>query len=132
MKKQHTKNITHRFLQICAEVIQEGHVNNRKEFAESVGEHQQNLSRMDKGTRSPTLEQIATACLKYGYSANWVMLNMGMKKLTKEKKETGTIDQRINNLETEVARITRSLLRMQQPSHNGLRTTRINKKVKRP
>lgn len=110
MNKPHTRGITNRFLQVCAEVIQEGHTDNRKTFAESVGEHQQNLSLMEKGRRAPTLEQIVTACKKYGYSANWLVLNMGQKKLSETVKgSVGSIEQRVNNLETEIAKINRKL-----------------------
>lgn len=132
MKKQHTKSITQRFLQICSEVIQEGKVSNKTDFADSVGEHQQNLSQMEKGKRAPTLEQIATACKKYGYSANWLILNQGLKKVNKDivKRDTLTVEHRVNNLETEVAKLNRQISRIQTvPSHNGLRTNKAKKKV---
>lgn len=110
MNKPHTRAITQRFLQICSEVIQEGHTENKKSFAESVGEHQQNLIMMQNGKRAPTLEQIVAACKTYGYSANWLILNMGQKKLSETiKGSVGSLEQRVNNLETEIARINRKL-----------------------
>jgi hypothetical protein len=116
MNKEFTEGITQRFLQLCSEVIREGVVNNRKDFATSVGEHQQNLSLMDKGTRAPTLEQIVNACKKYGYSANWLMLNQGAKKIKTEIKKTrftpATMEERVHSLETEVARLDRNLKRI--------------------
>lgn len=113
MNKEHTHGITQRFLQICSETIQEGRINNRKEFCEQVGEHQQNLSQMDKGRRAPTLDQLARACKKFGYSPNWLILNIGNKKLTKEMpKPDGNLEHRINILETEVARLSRNMRRI--------------------
>lgn len=108
-KKKYTPGITQRFLLICDEVIHEGQAKNRSAFAKSVGEHQQNLSMMEKGTRAPTLEQIAIACKIYGYSANWVMLNIGEKKL--KVKEQQSTEERLSNLEAEVSRISRTLKR---------------------
>lgn len=110
MNKLHTRGITQRFLQLAAEVIQEGHTDNKKSFAESIGEYQQNIIAMEKGKRAPTLEQVVTACKKYGYSANWLMLNMGQKKLSETiKGSSESLEQRVNNLETEIARINRKL-----------------------
>lgn len=132
MKKQHTTAITQRFLQLCTEVIQEGHVTSRKEFAESIGEYATNLAMMEKNKRSPTLEQIVSACKKYGYSANWIMLNMGQKKLSETvKASTGSLEQRVNIIETEITRLTRILARKQAPEMvNGLRTNKGQKRVK--
>lgn len=106
-KKQYTGDITKRFLLLCDEVIREGHTRNKSTFAKSVGEYQQNLALMEKGTRSPTLEHIAAACKLYGYSANWVVLNLGEKKL--KAQEQKPLDERVSFLESEVARITRVL-----------------------
>lgn len=124
-KKQYTTSITQRFLQVCAEVIQEGHVNSRKEFAESVGEHQQNLSLMDKGTRAPTLEQIAKVCIKFGYNANWLILGTGNKKLGPEKKQAPT-EERLNVLETAVAKLSRNMERIKPTTTETPKHKRLN------
>lgn len=107
MEKKYTPGITQRFLLIIDEVILDGQAKNRSSFAKSVGEHQQNLSLMEKGTRSPTLEQIAIACKLYGYSANWLILNLGEKKL--KETEQKTTEERISNLEAQVSKINRRL-----------------------
>lgn len=103
--KQYTPAITKRFLLIMDEAIRDGHTENRTTFAKSVGEHQQNLTAMQNGSRSPTLEQIATACKMYGYSPTWLILGTGEKKMA--AKDEKTLDQRISELEAEVARIKR-------------------------
>lgn len=128
MNKEHTAGITQRFLQICAEAIQEGYINNKKEFAESVGEHQQNLSQMDKGKRAPTLDQIVNACRKYGYSANWIMLNQGSKKMGRDaaKGTAITIEQRMNILETEVSKISRNMQRIKSITADKPNRKRLN------
>jgi hypothetical protein len=103
--KQYTPAITTRFLLIMDETIRDGHTENRTTFAKSVGEHQQNLPAMENGTRSPTLEQIATACRMYGYSPTWLIFGTGDKKM--KAKDEMSLDQRISELEAEVARIKR-------------------------
>jgi hypothetical protein len=99
--KHYTPSITKRFLLIVDEVIREGSIGTRTEFAQAVGEHQQNLALMEKGTRAPTLEHIAVACKKFGYSPTWLVLGTGDKKL-KVKDQKG-IEDRVSELEAIVA-----------------------------
>lgn len=105
--KQHTPAITKRFLLIMDEAIRDGHTENRTTFAKSVGEHQQNLSAMEDGARSPTLEQIAAACKVYGYNPTWLILGTGDKRL--KAKDQKTDDERLTQLEVEVSKIKRML-----------------------
>lgn len=104
--KTYTPEITKRFLKIMAEAIASDQVKTRMEFAESIGEHQQNLSKMKQGTRAPTLEHIAIACKKYGYSPTWVMLGIGDKKM---KGGQNSLDERILSLEKDMALIQKEL-----------------------
>jgi hypothetical protein len=103
--KQYTPAITKRFLLIVDEVIRSGQVDTKGEFAKSVGEHQQNLSLMEKGTRAPTLEHIALSCKLYGYNPTWLILGVGEKKL--KTSDGKTIEARVTDLETELAAIKR-------------------------
>ena len=96
-------HITERFLLICEEVIREGLCKTKKEFAAVVGEHAQNLTLMAKGSRAPTLEQIAKACELYGYSPTWLILGVGPRKLAGANKDS--TENRVSNLELEVARL---------------------------
>jgi hypothetical protein len=105
--KPYSTDITNRLLQMRDEVVRDGLAKHRTEFAETIGEHQQNMTKMENGTRRPTLDQIGTACEVYGYSPTWLVLGIGPKKLkpSKEKK----IDQRIADLEAEVTKLKRAV-----------------------
>lgn len=106
-KEEYTQAITQRFLMLKDEVIRDGLCKNAAEFAERVGEHAQNFSKMEKGTRSPTLEHIYRACTEFGYSANWVILNYGPKKT--DTTLTVPMEQRITTLELQIRSIKRLL-----------------------
>jgi len=110
MSRKLTKqDITERFLLICEEVIREGLCKTKKEFAISIGEHPQNLTLMAKGSRFPTLEQIAKACDLYGYSPTWLILNMGSKKLAGNEKDA--TEERVSELELEVEKLKKFLIK---------------------
>lgn len=110
MSKQQTKkNITERFLLICDEVIREGMCGTKKEFAEAIGEHPQNLTLMAKGSRAPTLEQVAKACDLFGYSPTWLILNIGPKKLSGAEQDP--TEERVSELELEVARLKKFMIK---------------------
>lgn len=101
--KEYATDITQRFLLIKDEVIREGLVNTAKEFATAIGEHSQNFTKMEKGTRSPTLDQVARACEIYGYSPTWVILNKGSKKL--DKKAEVPLEKRVDQLEQQMRKL---------------------------
>lgn len=105
VNKQQTTAITKRFLAIADELVKEGRCKNRVEFTEAVGAHQQNLTPMEKGTRYPTLENIALTCKKYGYNPTWLILGIGDKRL--KIKEERTIEERVAELEVDMARLKR-------------------------
>lgn len=100
-KKKYTPAITKRFLLIMEEVIKEGKCDTEAEFMESIGEHRTNLTVYLKGARSPTLEQLATTCVKYGYSPTWCLLGIGNKKLN--IKDEKSIEDRVTELEANMA-----------------------------
>lgn len=108
-RKQTKQDITERFLLICEEVIREDLCKTKKEFAAAVGEHPQNLTLMAKGSRFPTLEQIAKACDIYGYSPTWLILNVGPKKLDGSDKDP--TEERVSELELEVERLKKHLIK---------------------
>lgn len=105
--KLYSPEITQRFLLICDEVIRDGQVKNKSTFASSIGEHQQNLSKMDGKGRTPTLDQVARVCELYGYSPTWLILGIGEKKI--KPAERIPLEGRVTNLEVELARIKRQL-----------------------
>jgi hypothetical protein len=100
-KQKYTPGIQKRFLSIIDETIKEGKCDSIYEFLESIGEHRSNSTAYKNGTRSPTLEQLATACMKYGYSPTWCILGVGNKKLN--VKDEKTIEDRVSELEATVS-----------------------------
>jgi len=50
-----------------------GKIRFEKEFCNAIGLKQQNLSRVRKGERHFTPEQIRLACKEYGVDANWIV-----------------------------------------------------------
>lgn len=105
--KDYTTDITTRFLLIKDEVIRQGVCKTLKEFAEKVGEHPQNFSKMENGTRFPTLDHVARACAEFGYCAQWVVLGKGPKRT--DKKDESSIEKRVSDLEIQVRSIKRKL-----------------------
>lgn len=103
--KNYTPAITKRFLLIMDEVLNEKRMT-QGEFFESIGMKQQNLFRL-KNNGAPTLEQVAMVCATYGYSPNWVLLGMGDKKYKYKPKEKKSLEDRVNELELDMAKIKR-------------------------
>lgn len=96
----HKQTATQNFLIIMAEVISQGLVKNKTEFAKRVGEHQQNITKMEAGTRSPTIDQLAAVCKLWGYNMNWIVMNASPKKI--DPKMNVPIEQRVSVLEQQV------------------------------
>jgi hypothetical protein len=105
VNKQYTQAITKRFLAIADELVKDGRCASRVEFTKEVGAHQQNLTKMESGTRYPTLENIALTCKKFGYNPIWLILGIGDKTL--KIKDQKTIEDRVSELEVNVARLQR-------------------------
>ncbi|MGQ0739752.1 MAG: hypothetical protein ACT4OJ_11875 [Bacteroidota bacterium] len=95
------------FLQLMDEVLRSGACKNRQAFAKSVGEYLPNISMMEKGGRTPTIEQVAMACELYGYSMNWVVMNIGDKRIDQSFREPLT--ERVTKLEQQVLVLQRTM-----------------------
>lgn len=108
-KKVYTPAITKRFLLIMDETIREGKCDSESEFMQSIGEHRGNIPAYHNGSRSPTLEQLATTCIKYGYSPTWFILGTGVKKLN--IKDQKTIEDRVTELEAAVVALKNQMKR---------------------
>lgn len=79
MPTRHRDLITKRFLMAKNQVIAlriDG-IRNDTQFAQSIGEYQQNLSKMENGERYPTLDMIGNLCRVYRVSPTWLILGTG-------------------------------------------------------
>lgn len=112
-KEKTDAGITQRFLLLMDEVLSNGLTKSKETFAATVGLDAQNLSPMQRGERSPTVNQCAAACLAFGYSANWLLLNTGPKKTDNELNIP--IEKRVNDLEIKMRLLQRQF---QQVSRN--------------
>jgi hypothetical protein len=108
-EKKYTPQITKRFLLIMDETVKNGICNSQAEFLTSIGEHRQNLPEYLRGNRAPTLEQLATACEKYGYSPTWALLGIGDKKM--KAVDRMSIEDRVSELEAAVALLKKQVKR---------------------
>jgi DNA-binding XRE family transcriptional regulator len=89
--------ITQRFLE-CLRMVRIKQINgvkNTAQVAAIIGAHQQNISNMEKGTRHPTVEQIARLCEHFNFSTEWVLLGSG----NMEKQEKTSSDNQLNRIE---------------------------------
>lgn len=102
MAKKYTARITERFLQAEAECIRLGLVASKKEFAEQMGDYPSNILSMQTGRRSPTLEQLATLCIKYKFNPTWLLLGEGEQRITASAQKI-TLEHRLQQLENTVS-----------------------------
>ena len=102
------KDITYRFLSMIDDLVAKGFCRSKRSFCEAIGEHPQNLSRMKKGDRFPTIEHIATACQKFGYSPTWLILGVGPEKGSAEKTP---LEERLTAAEEEIEMLKRHLIK---------------------
>lgn len=79
MPTKYRDKITARFLQAKNQIIalRIHGIRNDSQFAESIGEYQQNISKMEKGDRYPTLDAIGNLITIYNVSPNWLILGTG-------------------------------------------------------
>lgn len=106
--KDYKEAITIRFLTCMRQVLMVRMKGCRtmKDFADFVGEHQQNLSKMEKGERSPTLDQTARLCEIFGFSPAWVILGKGNMQETAElNAQLAILEKRITKVEVEIEQI---------------------------
>lgn len=96
-----TKKVTKRFLKVMRLAIAErwNNVTNISEFTQLIGEYYQNISKMEAGTRYPTLEVVCITCLKFDISPAWLLLGHGEMKLTDVPSSENNILSRLDNLE---------------------------------
>lgn len=100
--KKYTAKITQRFLQAEAECIKLGLVASKKEFANQMGDYPSNILSMREGKRSPTLEQLATLCIKFKFNPAWLLLGEGDKRIINRTQKL-TIEKRLLELENTVS-----------------------------
>lgn len=72
-------DVTKRYLRVL-EYVKNNQINgitNGGQFLESVGEVQQNRTKLENGTRYPTINQLVATSKIYNVSMNWLMLGEG-------------------------------------------------------
>jgi transcriptional regulator with XRE-family HTH domain len=77
--KERSQQVTQRFLYAMKQVIaleREG-VDTRAAFAQMIGEHSQNISKMEHGTRYPTIEAICLMCDAFKINPSWLLMGTG-------------------------------------------------------
>lgn len=112
--KSHTKTyregIGHRFIICMRQIIAERKNDCRtiKDFAGMVGEFPQNITKIERGERFPTLDQVARLCELFGFAPAWVLLGEGeMKQNIADK----AVPARVLRLETRVKGIEKQLVK---------------------
>jgi len=105
INKDYKETVTLRFLEAMRRVLmarKEG-CKTMKQFAEFVGEHQQNISKMERGERMPTVEQICRLCEVFGFSPAWVLLGRGNMEETAELGAAiAVLQERMTKIEIEI------------------------------
>lgn len=99
--KKHSEEITRRFLQAARTCVANrvNDITTQTEFALMVGEYNQNISRMENGTRYPTIETLALTCEVFGIDANWLLLGVGdMKPGDETKRRLDLIEKQLQAL----------------------------------
>lgn len=108
-EKAHAKSVSRRFIKAMKQIIADGTdgVKNLKEFAEKVGEYPQNISRIEAGTRYPTIEMLCIMCLVFKINPGWVLLGRGEMKAAAQKKlvlDMSSIDLRLKEIEKMISK----------------------------
>lgn len=72
-------DVTDRFLHVMKYVVSNkiNGITSAKAFLESVGEHQQSKTKLESGTRTPTIKQLVATSKLYGIDTNWLMMGEG-------------------------------------------------------
>jgi transcriptional regulator with XRE-family HTH domain len=77
------------------------------QFAAFIGEHPQNISKMENGTRFPTIDQVCRLCEVFGYSPNWLLLGKGNMEDTAELSATVAIlKDKVTKIELQLEQLT--------------------------
>jgi len=103
--KEFSRQVTQRFLQAMKQVIaleKEG-ITTRSEFAVIIGEYGQNISKMEQGSRYPTLESICRICTIFKVNPEWVLLGEG--DMWNVEGGSKTLMKRLNEIESSIKKI---------------------------
>lgn len=108
-EKKHAELVSRRFIKAMKQIIADGTegVKNMKEFAEKVGEYPQNISRIEAGSRFPTIEMLCKMCLIFKISTGWILLGRGEMKTTAQKSlltDMSSLALRLKEIEKKIAR----------------------------
>jgi transcriptional regulator with XRE-family HTH domain len=99
---EYRDEVSKRFLNAMRQIISERKQGCKTitQFAKMIGEHQQNISKMEKGERFPTIDQICRLCLIFDISPTWILLGEGeMNQVTDIKAALQIITQRVSKME---------------------------------
>lgn len=98
--KEHSHEVSKRFLQVMRRVVAEriGGITTQTAFAEKVGEFKQNITRIEAGTRYPTVEMLHMTCLVFGVDPAWLLMGTG-EMFPADKKESIALLERVITLE---------------------------------
>ncbi|MBR3647087.1 MAG: helix-turn-helix transcriptional regulator [Paludibacteraceae bacterium] len=77
MRSKQRKDIDSRFLRAYRLLYADEKVSYKKDFCEAVGLLPQNLSMMERGTLSCTVDNIYRLATNYGVSLNWLFFGEG-------------------------------------------------------
>ena len=103
--KKHSDQVAARFLQAMKQVIAKDLATSQKDFAEKVGEYAQNISKIESGSRYPTIEMMCNSCIIFNINPSWLLLNSG-EMFTSDTKTIG-LEERIETIEKELKQIKR-------------------------
>ena len=79
VNKQYSEGVAERFLKVMKQVIANElqDITTQKEFADKVGEYAQNISKIESGTRYPTIEMLCNTCIIFNVDPGWLLLEKG-------------------------------------------------------
>lgn len=99
-------DLTTRFLEAMAYIVSDpsNEINSEEAFGQTIGEYAQNFSKMRKGERAPTHDQIGRACSQYGMSLDYLYFGKG-DMFRPDTVVYRTLSQRIAALENRIKRL---------------------------
>jgi transcriptional regulator with XRE-family HTH domain len=107
--KKHSEEVTARFVKAMDHVIARrlDGVDSRHAFAKKIGEYPQNFSKMEQGTRYPTLDQVHLICKLFDVDALWLLLGIGEMFLDQKKSVSAKV------VEDKLARLEKRLEKLE-------------------
>lgn len=123
--KSYSEAVTQRFLMAMKDIIAKGikEVRNRSQFAELIGEYQQNLSKMEKGGRYPTIDSLAKICTEFGVSERWLLTSRGNMYASGAEPGQEPVAAKVLELENRLRKVEGYI------RENGLKPAPVNKTV---